>query len=224
MCSARVFVTRSCAIPGASTQKRRAVRSSIAVLLLTSVVAVMASACCCEEAAKGFKQGLENSQKPKTVTDDSGLLKVELPGTWSNIPALNDQAQLQYGNLLDNSFMIAISEPTSDFDDDFTTERHSDLTRGLLKSGIKNYKEEGPESLEINEMEAIQYKLKGSVDGVKITYYHTTIAGPKHFHQVLIWTSTSNWKSQRKSFDKILQTVQDTNVPSPKRKSKRKKK
>jgi hypothetical protein len=53
-------------------------------------------------------------------------------------------------------------------------------------------------------MKGVQYEITGSVDGVRIKYLHTTLEGKKYFHQIIAWSLTSKYDSNKATFDKIL--------------------
>ena len=57
-----------------------------------------------------------------------------------------------------------------------------------LRNGRVSYKSG---QFRIGGYPAVQYQLRGSVDKVKLVYFHTTVEGPNSFHQIVAWTLPS---------------------------------
>jgi transcription initiation factor TFIIIB Brf1 subunit/transcription initiation factor TFIIB len=145
--------------------------------------------------------------REQVVRSDNGDLRLTKPRGWRVDNELNDVADIQISNETKESYLIVMSEFKSDFEESMTYEDHSALTREFMKEGLVNYREvNGPTLVEFNMMKGVQYEITGSVDGIKITYLHTTLAGMRYFHQLIAWSLPSTYEENRPVFDKILQS------------------
>lgn len=149
------------------------------------------------------------SMKPDTqpvpVTFLDGQFSVMMPPGWSVMTDLNDDADLQIGNDRKGGYCIVLSENMLDFDD-LSLQTHSDITRSSLRENLENYSESEPEYLQLGPHRAVRYKILGSIDGVKIIYWHVTIETRKYFHQTLLWSLPSEFPKVKSDFDAILES------------------
>jgi hypothetical protein len=145
--------------------------------------------------------------QPKKVEFLDQSFSVVMPASWSLRSDLNDIADLQMGNPFKEAYTIIISENKMDFDD-ITLEQHSNITRSMIRQGLKNYHESDPESFDIGGNRALRYRLTGSVDGLNIVYWHVTIETENHYHQMLLWSLKSKFSNNEADFDSVIQSFE----------------
>jgi len=133
---------------------------------------------------------------------------VTMPASWSLRSDLNQVADLQMGNPFKEAYTIVISENKMDFDE-ITLAEHSDITRSMIRQGLKNYHESGPEEFDIDGNPALRYRLTGSVDGLNIVYWHVTIETENHYHQMLLWSLKSKFAENEADFDSVIQSFEE---------------
>ena len=141
------------------------------------------------------------------VTFLEGKFSVSMPAGWSVMTDLNNDADLQIGNDQKGGYCIILSENMMDFDN-ITLQQHSDITRSSLRENLENYSESDPEYLQLGPNRAVRYKILGSIEGVKIIYWHTTIETKNYFHQTLLWSLPSEFPKNKSDFDAILASFQ----------------
>ena len=113
------------------------------------------------------------------------------------------------GNQRNESYLIVLSEPKIDLDLS-SAEAHSEITRQDFLEALKDGRvSRGPIRLEINGADAVQYELRGSVDGIKVIYLHTTIEGKNSFHQILAWTLPSKWRENQAVLESVINSFQE---------------
>ena len=145
--------------------------------------------------------------QPKRVEFLDQSFAVTMPASWSLRSDLNQVADLQMGNPLKEAYTIIISENKMDFDD-IKLEEHSDITRSMIRQGLKNYHESDPEVIDIGGNRALRYRLTGSVDGLNIVYWHVTIETENHYHQMLLWSLKSKFAKNEADFDSVIQSFE----------------
>ena len=146
--------------------------------------------------------------KPKKVEFLNQSFAVTMPASWSLINDLNDVADLQMGSRFKEAYTIIISENKMDFDD-ISLEDHSNLTRSMIKNGLKNCHESNQEILEIEGTQALRYQLTGSIDGLNIVYWHVTLETENHYHQMLLWSLKSRFSKNKADFDSVIQSFEE---------------
>jgi len=145
--------------------------------------------------------------EPKKVEFLDQSFSVQMPASWSLRGDLNDVADLQMGNPFKEAYTIIISENKMDFDD-ISLEGHSELTRSMIKQGLKNCQESNQEALDIGGNRAVRYRLTGSMDGLKIVYWHVTLETENHYHQMLLWSLKSKFSKNEADFDSVIQSFE----------------
>ncbi len=129
--------------------------------------------------------------------------QITVPGAWEEEKSLHEKADIQAAHRPSNVFVIVLSEGKEDFEG-MTIQKHSDITRSSLQESLKDPQEIGPKSTTINGYPALQYEIRGVFDGyLKVVYLHTTVETPNHFHQILGWTTASNFEEKRSTLEKI---------------------
>lgn len=174
-------------------QKRFA--AALAALIL---IAVVSQGC-----------GKVGNTTPRTIKSDDGLSQIVIPPGWKVRSDLNEEADIQVGDLRNNGYLIVLSESKIDFEG-IEYQEHSRLTReGFMETMEKGKITSGPSEIEINHRRAVKYEMQGSVNGVKIVYFHITVDGEKAFHQILAWTVPSQVEKNRGNIDFVVNSFQE---------------
>ena len=150
------------------------------------------------------------SKRQERVAFLDNSFAVTKPASWSIKKDLNDVADLQMGNFIKEAYAIIISESKMDFED-LSLEGHSDITRSLIREGLRNYKESDPEYLENNDFPTLRYRLTGTAEGINIVYWHVTIETEEHFHQMLLWSLKSKFSKNKTDFNAVIQSFEVIN-------------
>ncbi|MEM7565144.1 MAG: hypothetical protein AAF353_19195 [Pseudomonadota bacterium] len=144
-------------------------------------------------------------QEAEPVVFLNGAFSVVKPASWLTMDDLNDEADLQMGNIFKEAYVIVLTESKQDFEN-IGLHEHSDLTRSGVKEVLKNYQESPPENFDIGGYPALRYQLSGSIDSLKIVYWHVTIETNDHFHQMLLWSLPSKFDGNKADFSAVIQS------------------
>jgi len=144
--------------------------------------------------------------KPVTVSFLEGQYQVLKPAGWSDLE-LNDVADLEIGNMFREAYCTVLTEPKSDFADDIDLMRFSEVTREIMVESLKDSKEEGPEQLTLSGQPAVRYVINGTMDSVKVRYWHVSIESEEHFHQVILWSLPSRFDGNVRDFEAVLASI-----------------
>ncbi|MBN2099742.1 MAG: hypothetical protein JW753_09115 [Dehalococcoidia bacterium] len=150
------------------------------------------------------------STGPSTVTSANGLCQMEIPKGWSEHSDLNDEADIQVANTKEEMYIIVLSEYKEDFADDFTVNDHSELTLEYLLDSVEDVEiRSGPTEIQVNGQPALQYEIRGVVDGIKAAYLHITVDGEMAFHQVVAWTLSSRYDKNQATLQSVIDTLSE---------------
>jgi len=139
----------------------------------------------------------EDTSYQKVQIDDK--FSLSLPGYLSEANGLNDEASLQYQNLIKEFYTIVIDENIETFNnaiiDNELQEVYStdldgyySLLIDTFSEGIDVFSKSDPENITINGMPAKFVEIEGAVDNVNIYYHYTIVKGEKDYYQILSWT------------------------------------
>ena len=139
----------------------------------------------------------------RVLIDQSlGLARLELPDGWRQAQDLNESASIEAVHSLLGRHVIVISDAIEDFVPEMTVYEHSVNTRAELTGSIRLISCTGPERRTVGGFPALQYEIEGFFQQTRIKYLHTTVAGPRAFHQVLAWATQSRY--DRETFERLL--------------------
>lgn len=130
--------------------------------------------------------------QPETFLSLDGEFRVTADDSWSVQNDLHEEADLSIGNLFAEKYLIVLTEPKSDFDADYTLEDYSAWVEESFAGGdalpvLAN-------SIDIGGYEANQFTYAEDVDDNDVTYLVTTIETEEHYHQVIAWTLTEDFR------------------------------
>ncbi|MBC8047124.1 MAG: hypothetical protein H7Y00_10040 [Fimbriimonadaceae bacterium] len=127
--------------------------------------------------------------------------RISIPASLNKMDDLNEEASLQYGNGLQEFYIIVIDETKQSWKEavdqygaiiDSTLTNSFESYRNYLMGGFKenvvnsNFKNTTP--ITINNMNGYLYEVEGKVSGSDIYFYYTFIEGKEHFYQLMSWT------------------------------------
>jgi hypothetical protein len=180
------------AIPGLSNAKEKPMgsRFCLVAMMLLSLSAVSCA-----------------PREPTPVDFYNGQFQAMKPGAWSIRTDLNDEADLQMGNLFSEAYCLVLTEPKTDFDAGAQLSEFSELGRQTLAQSLTDIRENGPETLELNGQPAIRFVITAKSDGEDVKFWHVSIDSPNHFHQVIIWSLTSRFASNQRDFEQVVNSI-----------------
>lgn len=141
----------------------------------------------------------------KEIASDDGKLKVTTSGFWVKRSDLNNEASLQAAYKDKEMYVIVITDAKADLDN-FTLEKHHQLTRDRMLQKMKSAAATEPVRLTIDGHPALQDELTGTEDHTNVVFLHTTVDDGDHFRQILAWTLKSHWGDQNKLLREVTET------------------
>jgi hypothetical protein len=142
----------------------------------------------------------------------NGQIQVTLPSGWKKATGLNERAELEVSNAPQNMYLIVLSESKATFQknqQDISLPKHSEITRGILVKSLTKVQTIGPKNLTINGSNALQYEILGVSGNLDIAYLHTTIETANNYHQMIAYTSQSEFSKNRSEMEEVINSFQE---------------
>jgi hypothetical protein len=148
-------------------------------------------------------------EDPKVVTASDGQSRMTVPGNWREMPDLNDEAEIELGNLLNEQYAIVLTENRADFTDDVDLARFTEVVTQNLRNSLLGATVSEPRPLTIQGRPALQRTLQGSTNGLRIAYWLTTIEGQRSYFQVVMWTLASRADENEPVYQAVVSGFQE---------------
>ena len=91
----------------------------------------------------------------------------------------------------------------------FTLEDNSEQYRWLIKQELDRFEGESRTNLStVDGKRALQYEIRGVVNGTSVVYLHTTVEGAQSYYQVVGWTTEARYSENRDTLRKIIESFE----------------
>jgi hypothetical protein len=141
----------------------------------------------------------------RIVAPDSSV-SIRLPASFIPAP-LHDDAVLQFADTASESYVLVLLESREDLVG-WNLARHSMVTAAQIVGGLDMPEVVGPEVIEIGAVQAVQYEMRGALQGTGVAYLHTSLESPHAFAQVLAWTAGAQWGANESQLREITSSVE----------------
>ena len=157
---------------------------------------------------------LQQLGNPTVLTSPDGKFQLTVPAGWKERPALHEDASIKAANVLQETYVIVITESKFDFADDMTLGKFTDVTRRDMLTKVTEGDSTPPVPVTIHRNPGLQYALTGVVNSVKISYLITTVETTDHYHQIITWTLRSRADQNHSILQKVTETFRPTDAAS----------
>lgn len=150
------------------------------------------------------------SAQSRIIAPDSSI-SIRLPSSFIPAP-LNEGALLQFADTATETYVLILLERRADLVG-WNLTRHSMVTTAQIVGGLDMPEVVGPKVDQIGGLPALQYEVRGAMQGTGIAYLHTSLESPHAFAQVLAWTLGSQWRDNEQRLREITASVEIHAVP-----------
>jgi len=155
---------------------------------------------------------LQQLGNPTVLTSPDGKFQLTVPAGWKERPALHEDASIKAANVLQETYVIVITESKFDFADDMTLGKFTDVTRRDTLTRVTEGDSTPPVPVTIHRNPGLQYALNGVVNSVKISYLITTVETTDHYHQIITWTLRSRADQNHSILQKVTESFRSTDA------------
>ncbi|HEX9775156.1 MAG TPA: hypothetical protein VGB83_06220 [Actinomycetota bacterium] len=144
--------------------------------------------------------------QPTAVVSSDGRFSLRIPGSWSALDDLNDEATIQAGDEFGAEFAIVIVDDKRDLAVDGLRE-FSELTRGLLAESFDSGgTTRNSRVVRAGRLWGLQHEIRASVDGINVVYLHTVFRGRGSYAQVVAWTVPSRFDAAKARLNDVVKS------------------
>lgn len=149
-------------------------------------------------------QSLVVSPAGRLLRNAQGQVELLLPTGWQADGRLNERADLQASNELLNLYVIVLSENKGALSQ-FTLGDNSSYYRRLLVQGLTKLESQQITNVTvIDGKPAVQYEIRGELEGQKVVYLHTTMATDDRYYQIVSWTKADLYNQHRQELQNVI--------------------
>ncbi|MEL7332536.1 MAG: hypothetical protein AAFN12_09805 [Cyanobacteria bacterium J06560_2] len=148
---------------------------------------------------------------PSRLENKQTNVKITVPEDWIKADtSLRNSADI-YARYPAQELYASVLSESSEVLDLFSLEDNATKYRWLIESEMSAYDGATKTSLSaIQGKPAIQYEMKGQVDGVPVVYLHTTIEGDGRYYQVVGWTTAERYDENKQTLQNIISSFEGT--------------
>ncbi|WP_338760770.1 hypothetical protein WAF17_14215 [Bernardetia sp. ABR2-2B] len=145
---------------------------------------------------------------------------LDLPTYLQPANDLNDDATLQYQNLIKEFYVVVIEDSKEDYNQMLemsdTTGTNSNKFESFSKLFSDSYEQnlnltidKNPTDFKIGSLSAKTFSMTGTLEESEIYYHFTLIDGKDTYYQVLQWTLAGRKESYKGEMDKIIKSFKE---------------
>lgn len=153
-------------------------------------------------------EGSFGDGEPMRVTASNGAFAMTVPGDWEVLPELHAQAEIEVGDVVDETYVITLSDAKADVVGLNLPRFAQDTRTSLMGSLASGRVTGGPREMQLGGRPAIQAEVRGTDGNVNIVYLHTSVDGPEHFIQVIAWTFPSTFDAERSTLQTVISSLE----------------
>lgn len=148
----------------------------------------------------------------KTVTVH-GKYTISIPDNLELATDLNSDASLQYQDLLNEFYIIAIDESKESFSSAITLsgssittdfEGYYNIMVTTLPQNLKNCKMYDHKSTTIHGRKAKIFSASGTIENFDVFYRYAIVEGQKNYYQIMLWTEKTKEDQYKALMDKTI--------------------
>ena len=172
------------------------------------LVAGLVSLFLCAIIGFGVLTLLGQEVKPTVITASDGQSRITIPAGWKSQEDLHDEAEIQVANSRQEQYLIVLTENKADFVDTDLA-RYGEIVSEALVENAQMSEDPETKSTTINGRPAIQYKISGTVDNLKVVYWLTAVEGVNNYYQVLAWTLASKAEDNAPILQQVVESFEE---------------
>jgi hypothetical protein len=116
------------------------------------------------------------------------------------------------GNEITEQYLIVLTEAKMDFEE-IDLAGYADLAAQTLEASLTN-KVRGPGvPRQVQGRPALEMRITGTIDNLKIVYWLTAVEGREHYYQVLTWTLASRANGNESALRNVVDSFQEVSRP-----------
>jgi len=142
--------------------------------------------------------------QPTVLENTDTGVQITVPRQWEAANRLRGDADIYATYPAQELHTSVVSEDEAVLNQ-FDLEDNAEQYRWLIEKELSDYDTSVRTGVdEVNGDPAVQYEIRGQVEGVPVVYLHTTVQGVDNYYQVVGWTSRDRYADNKDTLQEII--------------------
>lgn len=142
------------------------------------------------------------------IISENGSSQIAVPDNWQQEYMLHPTAELQAYAPLDQLYFVALADTNFNSANPTLNNRAARYLQQFIDSLSSTEANIQTNVRQVGGYPAVQYQLQAELDGVPITYLHTTVETPLAYYQLLSWTARSQFPAYQEELQLVTQSFE----------------
>jgi len=143
----------------------------------------------------------------KWETKEFNGYTMELPDYLTEANGINEEAEVQYQNVIREVYLVVIRESKADTYG-YTFDSYCDFVKNNVKE-VTVGEFENEEHVRVNNMSSLQFEAFEDLDGTMIYYFIGVFESENNFYQVLAWTLKSRMDEYKPDLKRMVNSLKE---------------
>lgn len=145
----------------------------------------------------------------RVITSVDNRFTVKLPGNWTLLKNLNNEAILEIGNLEDDVYCIAFTERKADYETDVTIDDFYESVLSGTADAVQNVNIKRLPPLSSFKLDHRRARVDGEIEYNEITYFIQIVETKDYFYQMVSYAPKENAEKLLPLFDEITNSFKE---------------
>lgn len=183
-------------------------KGAVLILLLTVIFSSCRSRRADVETVATDNQPVDGPSDLRNVETN---VKITVPDGWIAVGDSRRRSDDIYATYPEEQLYASVLSESKTVLAQFGLENNSQQYRLLIRNQLDDYDGETRTGVtRVGGDPALQYEIRGEVDGVSVVYLHTTIEGDNNYYQVVGWTTASSYADNKETLITIINSFRGT--------------
>jgi hypothetical protein len=156
----------------------------------------------------------ETISVPSDVENAVTNVRITVPDGWDVIKDGRRRSNDIYATYLPKELYVAVLSESRSVLSQFNLANNAEQYRWLIRAELDRFEEESSTGMTtLNGNPAVQYEIRGVVNGQPVVYLHTTVQGRDNYYQVVGWTTESSYRDNKETLKAIIGSFQGSASP-----------
>ncbi len=142
------------------------------------------------------------------IVSENDSSQIAVPDNWQQEYTLHPTAELQAYAPLDQLYFVALADTNFNSANPTLNNRAARYLQQFIDSLSSTEANIQTNVRQVGGYPAVQYQLQAELDGIPITYLHTTVETPVAYYQLLSWTARSQFPAYQEELQLVTQSFE----------------
>ncbi len=131
--------------------------------------------------------------------------RITVPDGWNVVRDNRRRAADIYATYPPEELYASVLSESASVLSQFDLANNAEQYRWLIREELDRFEGESPTGLNtLNGNPAVQYEMRGIVNGLPVVYLHTTVKGRENYYQVVGWTTESSYRDNKETLKAVI--------------------